>query len=168
MGTLPRHLLGVMAHRYVGFHQAGHYLTLETAPTHRWNWCRAASALNAQAWTMFLPQTRRKHADARPCDSKANHQARQGADIRFLLGLQGMWIQTETVSALLRPAPLACHSQPNKYGCEEIYWQKLVNTAQAQETDCKIANLRRAAASWWKTGWNDLFCPSSSVASLAH
>lgn len=35
--------------------------------------------------------------------------------------LRGMWIQTETVSALLRPAPLASDSQPNKYGYEEIY-----------------------------------------------
>lgn len=35
--------------------------------------------------------------------------------------LRGMWIQTETVSALLRPPPLASDSQPNKYGYEEIY-----------------------------------------------
>lgn len=35
--------------------------------------------------------------------------------------LRGMWTQTETVSALLRPPPLASDSQPNKYGYEEIY-----------------------------------------------
>lgn len=40
--------------------------------------------------------------------------------------LRGMWMQTETVSALLRPPPLAPDSPPNKYGYEEIYCQKLV------------------------------------------